>query len=73
MSPAAIVTAPQVLAAAGIGSWSKAAIGDDAELQAVYELLAVKTEQVRRGDMARSRSTEAAHASACFRVSCVLV
>ena len=56
MSPAAIVTSPQVLAAAGIGSWSKAAIGDDAELQAVYELLALKTEQVRRGDMASAEA-----------------
>ena len=51
MTTAAIVTTPQVLAAAGIGSWSKAASGEDAELQAVYELLALQTEQVRRGDM----------------------
>jgi len=51
LTTAAIVTTPQVLAAAGIGSWSKAASGEDAELQAVYELLALQTEQVRRGDM----------------------
>lgn len=51
LTTAAIVTSPQVLAAAGIGSWSKAASGDDAELQAVYELLATQTGKVQGGDL----------------------
>lgn len=51
LTTAAIVTTPQVLAAAGIGSWSKAASGEDAELQAVYELLATQTGKVQGGDL----------------------
>lgn len=51
MTAAAVMTTPQVLAAAGVGAWSKAAGGEEAELQAVYELLAVQTELTRRGDM----------------------
>ena len=46
LTTAAIVTSPQVLAAAGIESWSRAATGDNAELQAVYELLVTKTNKV---------------------------
>lgn len=56
LTTAAIVTSPQVLAAAGIGSWSKAASGDNAELQAVYDLLATQTGKVQGGDL---RSAEA--------------
>lgn len=47
----AVVTSPEIMAAAGICSWSKSAAGGDADLQAAYEALMLQTAEVRAGNL----------------------
>lgn len=47
----AVVTTPQIMAAAGICAWSKSAAGGDADLQAAYEALMVQTAAVQAGNL----------------------
>lgn len=48
-SPAAIVTSPEAMAAAGTFAWSFAAAGNAADFQEAYEILAKQTGEAQKG------------------------
>lgn len=47
----AVVTSPEIMAAAGICAWSKGAAGADANLQAAYEALVSQTAEIQAGNL----------------------
>lgn len=47
----AVVTTPEILAAAGICAWSKGAAGAEANLQTAYEALVQQTTEVQAGNL----------------------